>query len=111
MDIEELKIRQLGNQHLLTPTDSLTVVRDLCCIQAQFLSNALHAIAIRSHDFQPQNTEQLIKTWAIRGTMHVFLQEDLPILLHEGRNPFLRPRILCWKMKTSRRNESSILPI
>lgn len=44
MELTEIKIRQLTNQHLITPTDKLTVVRDLCGLQAQFMSNALHAL-------------------------------------------------------------------
>ena len=40
VEIEELKIRQLTNQHLLEPADYLDAVKDLCGMQAQFLSNA-----------------------------------------------------------------------
>lgn len=36
MTLEELKIRQLTNQYLLAPVDKLTVMRDLCGVQAQF---------------------------------------------------------------------------
>ena len=41
MTIEELKIRQLTNQHLITPTDKMTVLHDLCGVQAQFMVNAI----------------------------------------------------------------------
>lgn len=34
MTLEELKIRQLTNQYLLAPADKLTVMRDLCGVQA-----------------------------------------------------------------------------
>lgn len=37
MTLEELKIRQLTNQYLLAPADKLTVMRDLCGVQAQFI--------------------------------------------------------------------------
>ena len=40
MTLEELKIRQLTNQYLLAPADKLTVMRDLCGVQAQFMTNA-----------------------------------------------------------------------
>ena len=40
MTIEELKIRQLTNQHLITPSDKMTVIHDLCGVQAQFMPNA-----------------------------------------------------------------------
>lgn len=91
MEPEELKIRQLTNQHLLAPGDPLSVVRELCGVQAQFLSNARHAIRIRSRDFEDFPIETLIKTWAIRGTMHLIARDDLPVMLHEGRTHFLRP--------------------
>lgn len=88
MDLEELKLRQLAGLHLLAPADCRTVVRDLCGVQAQFLSNAVHAVDIRSPGFSP---EGLVKSWTLRGTMHVFDQADLPLFLHRGRTHFLRP--------------------
>ena len=54
MTIEELKIRQLTNQHLLSPADKMTVVRDLCGVQAQFFSNAMHSLKLRSDDYDEQ---------------------------------------------------------
>ena len=47
MTLEEIKLRRLAGQHLLIPGDTQTVVKDLCGVQAQFMSNALHALAIR----------------------------------------------------------------
>lgn len=44
MTLEELKIRQMTNQYLLSPSDKLTVARDLCGVQAQFMTNALHSL-------------------------------------------------------------------
>ena len=91
MEIEELKIRQLTNQHLLEPVDYLEAVKDLCGMQAQFLSNACHALRIRSHDYEEGQTAGLVKSWTNRGTMHIFAESDLPLFLHEGRRHFLRP--------------------
>lgn len=91
MELEELKIRQLTNQHLLEPVEYLDVVKDLCGMQAQFLSNACHALRIRSHDYEEGQTAGLVKNWTNRGTMHIFAVSDLPLFLHEGRNHFLRP--------------------
>ena len=51
MTIEEIKIRQLTNQYLIQKSDKETVVRDLCGVQAQFLSNAIHSLKIRCYDF------------------------------------------------------------
>ena len=91
MEIEELKIRQLTNQHLLEPVEYLDAVKDLCGMQAQFLSNACHALRIRSHDYEKGQTAGLVKSWTNRGTMHIFAESDLPLFLHEGRSHFLRP--------------------
>ena len=88
MTMEEVKIRRLSGQHLLVPADPQSVVRDLCGVQAQFLSHALHSLALRCGEV---STEGLVKSWTIRGTMHLFRAQDLPLFLHEGRTHFLRP--------------------
>ena len=87
MTAEEIKLRRLSRQHLLTPQDTRTVIRDLCGVQAQFLSHALHGLSIRCPEVQ---TDGLVKSWTLRGTMHLFSEEDLPLFLHQGRNHFLR---------------------
>ena len=87
MILEEIKIRRLAGQHLLAPADTQTVVKDLCGLQAQFLSHALHGLSIRAGEV---NTEGLVKSWTNRGTMHLFCAEDLPLFLHAGRTHFLR---------------------
>ena len=88
MTLEEIKLRRLAGQHLLIPADTQTVVKDLCGVQAQFLSHALHGLSIRCTDV---NTDRLVKSWTNRGTMHLFSVDDLPLFLHEGRSHFLRP--------------------
>ena len=88
MTLEELKLRRLAGQHLLAPTDTQSVVKGLCGVQAQFLSHALHGLSIRCTDV---NTDGLVKSWTNRGTMHLFSADDLPLFLHEGRAHFLRP--------------------
>ena len=88
MTAEEIILRRLAGQHLLTPTDTQTVVKDLCGVQAQFLSHALHGLSIRCTDL---STDRLVKSWTNRGTMHLFSVDDLPLFLHEGRSHFLRP--------------------
>ena len=87
MTLEEIKLRRLAEQYLLNLTDTNTVVKDLCGAQAQFLSHALHGLSIRCGSV---NTSALIKGWTNRGTMHLFVEEDLPLFLYEGRTHFLR---------------------
>lgn len=89
MTAEEIKLRQLANQHLIHPTDQKTVVRDLCGVQAQFMGNAVHSLKIRCADFDEASLKEgLIKNWTIRGTVHVFAEEDLPLFLtcQNGKN-------------------------
>lgn len=88
MTLEEIKLRRLAGQHLLAPTNTQTVVKDLCGVQAQFLSHALQGLSIRCTEV---NTDGLIKSWTNRGTMHLFSVDDLSLFLHEGRTHFLRP--------------------
>ena len=88
MTLEEIKLRRLAGQHLLAPTDTQTVVKDLCGVQAQFLSHAIHGLSIRCNEV---TTDGLVKGWTNRGTMHLFSADDLPLFLHEGRTHFLRP--------------------
>ncbi len=87
MELEELMLRQLTNQHLLEPVHYLDAVKDLCGMQAQFLSCACHALKIRSDDFSEGKTAGLVKSWTNRGTMHIFAQSDLSLFLHKGRKP------------------------
>ncbi len=82
MTLEELKIRQMTNQYLLAPADKLTVARDLCGVQAQFMTNALHSLKIRCTDFDEQTVaDGLVKNWSVRGTVHVFAESDLPLFV------------------------------
>ena len=82
MTLEELKIRQMTNQYLLSPSDKLTVARDLCGVQAQFMTNALHSLKIRCNDFDERTVpEGLVKNWSVRGTVHVFAESDLPLFI------------------------------
>lgn len=87
MTMEEIKLRRLAGQHLLAPAKTKTVLKDICGIQAQFLSHALHGLSIRCTEV---STEGLVKSWTNRGTMHLFSVDDLPLFLHEGRTHFLR---------------------
>ena len=82
MDTEEIRLRRLAGQRLIAPADKLSVARDLCGVQAQFMSNALHALRIRSSDFdEGAAADGLVKNWTLRGTVHVFAESDLPLFI------------------------------
>ncbi len=86
MHLQELKQIQLTRQHITQPADRLTVVSDLCGVQAQFMSNALHSLKIRCTDFDVNTVgADLCKNWTVRGTVHVFAQGDLSLFIG-GKN-------------------------
>ena len=85
MDQETLKLRRLSAQYLLAPASRLHVVRAMDGFQAQFLSNAMHAMRLRSADPDAgYAADGLVKSWTLRGTMHLFAEADLPLFLHDG---------------------------
>lgn len=89
MDAAERKARILYGQHLTAPAEQSVVCRDLNGVQAQFSTAALHALSIRTAG--TAEPEKLVKSWTLRGTVHLFDPADLPLYLHEGRTHYLRP--------------------
>ena len=89
MTREEIKLRQMTNQYLVNPSKKMTVVKDLCGVQAQFFVNAVHSIRIRTNDFDESTfSDGLVKNWTVRGTVHVFAESDLDLFMHcnKGRD-------------------------
>lgn len=84
MTIHDLCRERLARQHLLQPAEPLTIAGDLCGIQAQFLSYAMHALRIRTT--QP-SVDGLVKSWTLRGTMHLFPESDLPLYFRRHGQP------------------------
>ena len=76
MRTEELLLHRLSAQHLLSPGGDPAT--DLCGLQAQFLRNAMHALRLRSGEVQ---AEGLVKTWTLRGTVHLVPERDLPLYI------------------------------
>jgi hypothetical protein len=82
MTVQEIKIRQLTNQYLITKGKKDVVVRDLCGVQSQFLANAVHSLKIRCTDFHEDTLKDgLVKNWTVRNTVHVFSEKDLPLFI------------------------------
>ena len=98
MENETLKRRILYAQRLTAlpgqpPAEPADVCRQLNGVQAQYVSNAQHALRIRCGGSLPADWAQpLVKSWTVRGTMHLFAASDLPLYLHEGPSHFLRPQ-------------------
>ena len=110
MTTEEIRIRQMTNQHLTAGAPMTTVVRDLCGVQAQFVSHAMHALRIRSADFDERTAaETLCKGWTLRGTMHLFAADDLPLFtrgetyrLNDWHAPSFWNQRSCWALAPER---------
>lgn len=79
---DDLLLRRLQAQQLLSPGDN--PAGDLCGLQAQFLKNAVHALRIRTAHF---STEDLVKTWTLRGTVHLLPERDLPLYIRHCGPP------------------------
>lgn len=89
MTVDEIKLLQLSSQHLLESADKLTVLQDLCGVQAQFYANAVHALKIRCCETDDDSLAHgLAKNWTIRGTMHIFAGTDrrLFVRCNNGRS-------------------------
>ena len=85
MDRTELALARLSNQYLLRAGERMEVLRAMNGLQAQFLSNALHAMRLRSTAYDAAHAaDGLVKGWTLRGTMHIFAEADLPLFLHTG---------------------------
>ena len=81
----ELALLRLSNQYLLRTGERMEVLRAMNGFQAQFLSNALYAMRLRSTAYDTAHAaDSLVKSWTLRGTMHIFAEADLPLFLHTG---------------------------
>lgn len=85
MERNELVLLRLSNQYLLRTGERMEVLRAMNGFQAQFLSNALHAMRLRCAAYDTAHAaDSLVKSWTLRGTMHIFAEDDLPLFLHTG---------------------------
>jgi hypothetical protein len=95
---EQVRVLRLRSQHLIgePASDPARLVRDLFAIQAQDAPAAHLALRVRGTDFTAEDIERarnedrsVVRSWAIRGTLHLLCRDDLAGLL-----PFLAPRLI-----------------
>lgn len=86
MNTDDIRKLRLYRQHITDPADKRTVCHDLNGLQAQFTVNVYYGLKIRCTDeITPQNFgDGLVKNWTIRGTIHAFNEEDLPLFKHDA---------------------------
>lgn len=101
---EQVHAWRLEQQCLVPRLDRrnfLSAVERVIGVQAQVMSAAELAIGVRVNGLTQEQVQQalwqdrtLIKTWAMRGTIHVLAAEDLPLVVAarcaEGSRPWLR---------------------
>ena len=80
MTEQDIRLRRLAGQYLSAPAPAHTVARALCGLQAQYPQNALHALSLRTDGEGPAQA-RLVKSWTLRGTIHLFSEDDLPVYL------------------------------
>ena len=80
MTEQDIRLRRLAGQYLSAPAPAHTVARALCGFQAQYPQNALHALSLRTDGEGPAQA-RLVKSWTLRGTIHLFSEDDLPVYL------------------------------
>ncbi|MBI3965538.1 MAG: AlkZ family DNA glycosylase [Chloroflexi bacterium] len=93
---------RLGRHFLDEPTEegAVAIARRLSGVHAQVMSSAELAIGIRTQGTSPADVQSaigrersLVKTWTVRGTLHLVAAEDLPMWVAalRGRTNYLSP--------------------
>ena len=96
MQWESVLAWRVERQHLARRAkDALAVTSDLCGLHAQVMSSAQLTLWARMDD--PPNVDRLlweqralVKTWTLRGTLHLLSPDELP--LYTGAQAALKPR-------------------
>lgn len=86
MNEYEIKQFRLYRQYITNKSDKHTVCHDLNGLQAQFTVNVYYGLKIRcNEEITPQNFGNgLVKNWTVRGTVHAFNEDDLPLFKHDA---------------------------
>ncbi|MFC3689071.1 winged helix DNA-binding domain-containing protein [Aquipuribacter hungaricus] len=94
-DVGLLRLVALGLVGVPGGTDPATAVRGLLAAQAQDLPGAVTSVALRSRPsdraavLSAMDAGTLVRSWPMRGTLHLVAAEDLPWLL-----PLAGPRMV-----------------
>ena len=111
MTADEIRLYRLHRHYLTEKTDTQTAVRGLCGFQAQFLSNALHSMRLRCSDYtENAHPAGLCKNWTIRGTVHVFSEQDLGLFVRAEGGRLYRSLDFCGYTFWNRRDVWSLTP-
>src|SRR5262245_33591152 len=103
---EQVSAWRLAQNHLLERadrTEMLDVLGRIGCVHAQVMSSAELQLAARVEGLSPADVQsalwqdhRLLKTWSLRGTLHLLRREDFPLYvatLDTYVGPFFRKPI------------------
>ncbi|WP_424358718.1 winged helix DNA-binding domain-containing protein [Methanocella sp. MCL-LM] len=95
LSADQVRAMRLRAQYLhpgVTPDNMLQVVRALCGVNAQLKPAMLLSLRARARGFRPGHLagqrQELVRTWAMRGTLHLLSRDDLGWIL-----PLISPRL------------------
>lgn len=94
MKLTDWKAIVLKKMGFIEPMTVYEICKQHNGVQAQFKSYADMGFWTRMDDseFSKQWNFDLVRQWSIRGTMHAYLKEEIPLYLYEGRN-YLKPNL------------------
>ena len=94
MEIIKWKAIVLKKMGFIEPMTVHQICRQHNGVQAQVRSYADVGFLTRmsTEDFSGSWSLDLVRQWSIRGTLHAYLKEDIPLYLYEGRN-YLKPNL------------------
>lgn len=94
MKLTDWKAIVLKKMGFIEPMTAYEICKQHNGVQAQFKSYADMGFWTRMDDseFSKQWNFDLVRQWSIRGTMHAYLKEEIPLYLYEGRN-YLKPNL------------------
>ncbi|MFQ5951032.1 MAG: winged helix DNA-binding domain-containing protein [Candidatus Geothermarchaeales archaeon] len=95
MNWTQVRAWRLARHHLLERVEAahlLEAVSDVCGVHAQLMSSAELSIWARVQDVTPERVQNalwkersLVKTWAMRGTLHLLPASDMPYYVAASR--------------------------
>lgn len=88
MKTDEWKAIVLNKMGFLAPMSAREICRKHNGVQAQFQTYADDGFKSRmsKSEFSGDWSADLVRQWSVRGTVHAYLKEEIPLYLYEGRN-------------------------
>lgn len=92
MEIDNWKAIVLKKMGFVEPMTAYQICKQQNGVQAQFQSYADVGFLTRmkAEELSGSWNSDLVRQWSIRGTVHAYLKEEIPLYLYEGRN-YLKP--------------------